>query len=161
MNILITGSAGFVGSHIADNLISQGHLVIGLDDLSSGKLENVNEQEAFFQLDLSQTEILFERYTIDLVIHCAAQTNVRTSIDDPVFDAMENIFGSLSVLEAMKKHGCKRIIFFSSGGAIYSEYNAYPIDEYAVIDPVSPYGISKLTIENYLKYYKKIHGYIY
>lgn len=157
MNILITGSAGFIGSHIADRLIEQDHLVIGLDDLSSGKLAHVNEQMAFFQLDLSQTETLFERYEIDLVIHCAAQTNVRASIEDPTFDAMENIFGSLSVLEAMKKFGCKRIIFLSSGGALYGETSDRPTLESHPINPLSPYGIAKYSIENYLNFYEKIH----
>jgi UDP-glucose 4-epimerase len=158
MNILITGAAGFIGSHIADKLVDEGHLVIGLDDLSSGKLENVNKQVAFFQLDLSQIETLFERFEIDLVIHCAAQTDVRVSIDDPIFDAMENIFGSLSVLEAMKKFGCERIIFFSSGGAVYSPENEYPLTEDSEIGPLSPYGISKYTIENYVKFYMNMHG---
>jgi len=158
MIYLVTGVAGFIGSHITDSLIEQGHTVVGLDDLSSGTLENINKQCAFFQYDLSEVEILFERHDFDVVIHCAAQTNVLKSIEDPTYDAMENIFGSLSVLEAMRKYNVKRIIFLSTGGAIYGETET-PATEKMACRPLSPYGIAKYSIENYLNFYSEIHGF--
>jgi len=152
---LISGVAGFIGSHIADSLVEQGYLVVGLDDLSNGKLENINEQVAFFQMDLSEAGILFERYKIDVVIHCAAQVDVLKSINDPIHDAMENIFGSLALFEAMKNSDCKRIIFLSSGGALYQEENA---TEENIPKPISPYGIAKYSVENYLlNFYADTH----
>ena len=155
---LISGVAGFIGSHIADSLVEQGYLVVGLDDLSNGKLENINEQVAFFQMDLSEAGILFERYKIDVVIHCAAQVDVLKSINDPIHDAMENIFGSLALFEAMKNSGCKRIIFLSSGGALYQEENA---TEENIPKPISPYGIAKYSIENYLlNFYSDTHKFL-
>jgi len=159
MVICLTGAAGFIGSHIADELIEAGHTVVGLDDLSAGKLSNVHKQEAFFQLDLSEAEILFQRYEFDLVIHCAAQTNVRVSIEEPIYDAMENIFGSLSLLEAMRKWDVKNIIFISTGGAIYDANSKRPISESSPPKPLSPYGIAKYSIENYLRYYEVVHSF--
>jgi UDP-glucose 4-epimerase len=157
-NFLLTGVAGHIASHIADRLVKQGHLVIGLDDLSSGKLENVNEQVAFFQMDLSEAGILFERYKIDTVIHCAAQVDVLRSVEDPIHDAMENIFGSLALFESMKNAGCKRIIFLSSGGALYQEIDA---TEESVPKPISPYGIAKYSVENYLlNFYADTHKFL-
>ncbi len=159
MNILVTGSAGFIGSHISDFFIEEGHTVIGLDDLSSGDLKNKHKQQLFFEMDLLEIDSLFERHDIDLVIHCAAQTNVRVSLDDPMMDAMDNIFGSLAVLEAMRKWGKTKIIFLSTGGAIYDGNDKRPIPETNTPRPISPYGVAKYSVENYLRYYEVVHSF--
>lgn len=160
MNYLVTGGAGFIGSHIVDALINEGHKVSIIDNLSTGSLSNVNSRAKFYQLDLKNCEELIANDDFDAVIHCAAQTDVRASMKDPIEDMNQNIRNSLLLFEAMRKFGPKKIIFLSTGGALYEDYQSqYPIKETGNVFPVSPYGISKLTIENYLKYYKSKHGF--
>lgn len=160
MNILLTGGAGFIGSHIADSYIDLGHNVIVIDNLSTGKVENINPKAKFIQLDINSPEIekIFQSYQIDIINHHAAQIDVRVSVDNPVFDAEVNILGSIRLYELAKKYHIKKIIFASSGGTVYGEQIYFPADENHPLQPCSPYGISKLTNEKYLYYYKTVHN---
>lgn len=160
MNILVTGGAGFIGSHLVDAYIAAGHKVIVVDDLSSGQQDNVNPQAQLYSVDIRSEALrdVFQRERIDLVSHQAAQMDVRRSVADPVFDASVNISGALNVFELCRKHGVKKIIFASTGGAIYGEQDYFPADENHPLRPLSPYGITKLCTEKYLYYYKEVHG---
>jgi UDP-glucose 4-epimerase len=155
MNILVTGGAGFIGSHIAGRYLKEGHKVIVVDNLSTGLIENVNPNSKFYKLDISRDDLseIFENYKIDVVNHHAAQIDLRKSLEDPVFDMKVNIEGSLKLFEASVKNNIKKIIFASSGGAVYGEQISYPANEQHPVNPISPYGISKLTVEKYLKFY--------
>ena len=161
MKILITGGAGFIGSHIADALIKGEHFVVVLDNLSSGRIENVNSKTTFVQGDVCDSKLinsLFAEHRFDIVNHHAAQMDVRKSVADPVFDAEVNILGSLNLLEASREHSVKHFIFASTGGAIYGEQDYFPADENHPTRPESPYGVAKRSIELYLHYYLKVHG---
>lgn len=161
LTILVTGGAGFIGSHIADALIGAGHRVVALDDLSSGKRENVPAPATFIEGDIRDRNLIkriFREHSIDIVNHHAAQIDVRKSVTDPSFDAEVNILGSLNLLEASRTHGIKRFIFSSTGGAIYGEQQYYPADEEHPQQPISPYGIAKRAVELYLDYYQSVHG---
>ena len=160
MKIVVTGGAGFIGSHLVDRLIQEGHEVVVVDNLSSGKRRNVNRAAEFYKMDIqsSRLEQVFRRERPSLVIHLAAQMNVRRSVEDPVFDAQVNILGMLNVLEQAVRHGTRKALFASSGGAIYGEQETYPAPESHPTQPLSPYGISKLTGEQYLSYYQRISG---
>jgi UDP-glucose 4-epimerase len=131
MNILVTGGAGFIGSHITDKLIDLGHNVTIIDDLSSGKMESVNPNANFHKMDINDDNMtdFFSENKFDVVYHEAAQMNVRFSVEDPKFDASANILGSINLLEAARKTGVKKFIFASSGGAIYGEQDTFPADE--------------------------------
>jgi len=156
MKILVTGGAGFIASHIADALINEGHQVYILDNLSTGFEKNVNPKAKFIKSDISSPSIfkIFEEEKFDLVNHHAAHIDVRKSVSDPVFDANTNILGTINLLQASIKTGVKKFMFASTGGAIYGEQEYFPADENHPINPVSPYGITKLTIEKYLFFYK-------
>lgn len=160
MNILVTGGAGFIASHIVDAYIAEGHHVIVVDDLSSGLLENVNQKAKFYRLDIRSEKLkeIFQKEKIDIVNHHAAQIDVRMSVADPMYDAAVNIIGGLNIFEQAKNHNVKKIIFSSTGGAIYGEQDYFPADEKHPTRPISPYGISKLCTEKYLFYYKAVHG---
>lgn len=161
MKILVTGGLGFVGSHIVDAYVELGHDVWILDNLSTGRMENRNNQAKLVLADITNPESvnnLFEQEKFDIVNHHAAQINVRVSVDDPTVDAHTNIIGGINIYEACVKHGVKKVIFASSGGAVYGEQEYFPADEKHKTDPMSPYGISKLTNEHYLNYYKNVHG---
>ena len=162
MNILITGGAGFIGSHVADACLKAGHLTCVVDDLSMGRRENVHPQAEFFQLDIRSDKLweIFDRFRIDAVIHHAAQMDVRKSVEDPLFDASVNIIGTLNLLEICRAQGVRKFIFASTGGAIYGDQSRDepPADESHSTKPISPYGVSKLTIENYLYYYHTVFG---
>lgn len=160
MNILVTGGAGFIGSNVVDAYINEGHRVIVLDDLSTGVRENVNPKAEFYQLDIRSEEIMkiIQRHSIDVVNHHAAQMDVRRSVADPKFDASVNVLGGLNVFEAARECGVKKIIFSSTGGAIYGEQDHFPADEEHPVRPLSPYGITKLVTEKYLFYYKEVYG---
>ena len=155
MKILVTGGAGFIGSQIADAFISSGHNVCIIDNLSTGTKENINPKAAFYEIDITDKDIIriFEKEKFDVVSHQAAQIDVRKSVADPVFDANTNILGTLNLLQACVKTGVKKFMFASTGGAIYGEQDYFPADELHPTRPVSPYGITKLTIEKYLFYY--------
>ncbi len=156
MKILVTGGAGFIGSHLTDAFISAGHNVFVLDNLSTGFKENVNSNAHFLKLDIGDKEVLniFEKEKFDIVCHQAAQVDVRKSVNDPISDAQINILGSINLLQCCVKTGVKKFIFASTGGAVYGEQEYFPADEKHPVNPVSPYGITKLTIEKYLYFYK-------
>ncbi|MGA3288497.1 MAG: NAD-dependent epimerase/dehydratase family protein [Bacteroidota bacterium] len=160
MNILITGGAGFIASHIADAHIAEGHHVVIVDNLSGGVLENINPKAVFYQLDIrsEKLEDVFQKEKIDIVNHHAAQMDVRRSVADPKFDASVNVLGGLNLFESARKHRVKKIIFSSTGGAIYGEQDYFPADEEHPMRPLSPYGITKLCTEKYLFFYKAVYG---
>ncbi len=163
MNILVTGGAGFIGSHVADACIRAGHRVIILDDLSSGVVENIHPDAVFHQTDIrsESVEHILRREQVEVIIHHAAQMNVRKSVADPAFDASVNILGSINLLEACRRVGVRKFIFASTGGAIYGDQRYFPADEDHPMKPASPYGISKLAVEQYLRYYHETHGILY
>ena len=161
MKILITGGAGFIGSHITDLLINESHQVVIIDNLSSGRQENLNSEATFYEGDICDLDFLekvFEQEKPEIVNHHAAQINVRTSLESPQFDAEVNIKGSLNLLELSKKYSAKKFIFASTGGAIYGDTDNRPTPEDQLPKPVSPYGIAKFTVENYLHYYNVVWG---
>jgi len=164
LNILVTGGAGFIGSQIVDGLIESGHKVIVLDNLSSGSRKNVSPKATFIEGDIRHAETIssiFAAYPIDIVNHHAAQIDVRKSVSDPIADAEINIIGSLHLLEAAKTHGVKRFVFASTGGAIYGEQKYFPADEEHPQQPISPYGITKRSVELYLEYFRIVHKLAY
>lgn len=159
--VLVTGCAGMIGSHLSDKLINLNFEVIGIDNLSSGKIENLNHKmitsNNFYQntiTDKSLIKELFEKYKFNYVFHCAAEIDLRKSFKEPIPNAETNIIGSLNLIEQAVKHQSK-FIFSSTGGAIYAPTSHYPFTELYKTDPLSPYGISKLTIEKYLKAFHK------
>lgn len=160
MKILVTGGAGFIGSHIVDRYISLGHEVVIIDNMSTGKEENINPKAKFIKIDIKDDAILalFQEEKFDIVSHHAAQMDVRVSVNDPQFDARENILGSLNIYEACAKTGVKKVIFASSGGTVYGEQINFPANEEDPLNPCSPYGISKMVNEKYLFYYKTVYG---
>jgi len=160
LNILITGGAGFIGSHIADAYIAEGHRVVIVDNLSGGVLGNINPKAKFYQLDVrsEKLEDVFQKEKIDVVNHLAAQMDVRRSVSDPKFDASVNVLGGLNLFESARRHRVKKIIFSSTGGAIYGEQDYFPADEEHPMRPLSPYGITKLCTEKYLFFYHAVHG---
>lgn len=160
MNVLVTGGAGFIGSNIADAYIAAGHSVIIVDDLSSGAIENVNPKAKFYNLDIQSPEIetIFKDQKIQVINHHAAQMDVRRSVADPRYDAAVNILGMLNTLELGVRYGVKKVIFASTGGAIYGEQDYFPADEQHPLRPLSPYGITKLATEKYLFYYQAVHA---
>lgn len=160
MKILVTGGAGFIASHVADAYINEGHDVVIVDNLSMGKKENVNPKATFVQMDIRDEAIreVFAREHFDIVNHHAAQMDVRKSVDDPMYDASVNVLGSINLLENSRKYGVKKFIFASTGGAVYGEQDYFPADEEHPQRPLSPYGITKLTMEKYLFYYHVVYG---
>ncbi|MFC1502150.1 NAD-dependent epimerase/dehydratase family protein [bacterium] len=157
MKILITGGAGFIGSHVADGFIQEGHEVVIIDNLSMGRLENVNPEATFYLMDIRSAELdkVFEKEKPEAVCHHAAQMDVRMSVTNPLFDAQVNVLGTLHLLQLCIKYGVKKFLFASTGGAVYGEQEVYPCDETHPTRPISPYGITKLTTEKYLYYFQK------
>ncbi|MEI7906230.1 MAG: NAD-dependent epimerase/dehydratase family protein, partial [Bacteroidota bacterium] len=160
MNILVTGGAGFIGSNAADAFIKEGHNVIILDDFSSGKQENVNPKAKVYKMDIQDpaVENIFRDEKIDVMSHFAAQMDVRRSVADPKFDASVNVLGFLNLMEFGRRYGLKKVLFSSTGGAIYGEQDYFPADEQHPLRPLSPYGITKLVTEKYLFFYKETYG---
>ena len=160
MKILVTGGAGFIGSNVVDAYVAGGHEVVVVDDLSSGKEANLNPAASFHQMDIRSGELtgLVTRIKPDVVNHHAAQISVPLSTKDPVFDAEVNVIGLLNLLEASRKASVKKVIFASSGGALYGEAESRPTGEDAKPSPASPYAISKLASEYYLGYYQETYG---
>ena len=160
MKILVTGGAGFIGSNVVDGYIKEGHEVVVVDNLVSGKKENINPKAKFYQLDIRSAEVkdVIEREKPEIINHHAAQISVPDSVKDPIYDADVNIKGFLNILEAAVKHGVRKIIFISSGGAIYGDAEEYPTSEEYQPKPISPYAITKYTSEHYLTYYKHQYG---
>ena len=160
MRILVTGGAGFIGSHVVDAFIAAGHHVAVADSLITGKRENLNPKATFYEVDIRDAGLLaevFDREQPEVVDHHAAQVNLRTSVDNPVYDAEVNVLGALNVLEQARLHGTRKIIFISSA-AVYGEPAYLPCDENHPIRPRSPYGASKYAIEVYLNVYRATYG---
>jgi UDP-glucose 4-epimerase len=160
MRILVTGGAGFIGSHIAEAYLGAGHDVFIVDDLSSGKTENVPEGARLEVADIRSAEAaaFVREVRPDVVNHHAAQMNVRRSVDDPAFDADVNLRGLLNIVEAARHAGTTRVIFASSGGTVYGDPDHVPPAEDEPIAPLCPYGASKASGEIYLGYYARVHG---
>ena len=151
MKVLVTGGAGFIGSHVVDALIQHGYQVVVVDNLATGRLEQVNAGATFYQMDIGSAELerVFEKERPELVDHQAAQTVIQKSMQDPVFDARQNVLGSLNLLLQCLRFGVKRIVYASSAG-VYGEPIRLPVDEKHPVVPASYYGISKHTVEHYL-----------
>ena len=160
MKILVTGGAGFIGSHVVDRLVLEGHSVSVIDNLSTGKIENVNREAKFHKIDIISPRIerVFKKERPELICHFAAQMDVRRSVADPIYDAQSNIIGMLNLMENGLRYGVRKVIFASTGGAVYGEGVPYPTSEECIPRPISPYGISKLTGEHYLIYYNVSYG---
>ena len=159
MKILVTGGAGFIGSHSVDKLVAAGHQVWVLDDLSTGTVENLNKGASFVRMSILDAAMfgLFEQERFDAVLHLAAQTMVPTSLERPDIDAQVNVLGTLKVLECCRRTGVERIVFASSA-AIYGDVFELPVPETIAGNPTSFYGLSKLTAENYIQMYRSLHG---
>jgi UDP-glucose 4-epimerase len=161
MKVLVTGGAGFIGSNLADRLVEEGHHLVVLDDLSSGKRDQVPAAANFYQMELDSRWLdrVIEREKPEAVCHLAAQISVRQSVEDPVFDARVNILASIGLIEACRTHGVSRFVFTSTGGAIYGDADEVPTPETYVAAPVSPYGTSKLCVEHYLYCFRELYGF--
>ncbi len=157
MKILVTGGAGFIGSHLVDAFIDQGHEVSIIDNLITGRRENINPQATFHELDICDEGVadIFAQNRFDVLVHQAAQMDVRRSVEDPRYDADVNIMGTLNLLQAAAATGVKRILFASTGGAIYGEQIEFPAGEEHPAWPESPYGITKLSCERYIHFFAK------
>lgn len=160
MKIIVTGGAGFIASHVVDGYIARGHEVFVIDNLSSGQKYNLNPKASLHAMDILDPKIqgVIGEIRPDVLNHHAAQMDVRRSVADPVFDARINVLGFLNLLEAGRAAGLKKVVFSSSGGAIYGEQEKFPAPEDHPTRPASPYGVSKLTGENYLAYYHATFG---
>jgi len=162
-SVLISGGAGFIGSHVTEMFLARGYTVTIIDDLSTGKRENVDARATLHELDIRSRESAAQLYGLrpDVIVHLAAQMDVRKSVADPLFDASVNITGTISLLEAVRAHSeawRPRFIFASSGGAVYGDFVTPPNMETFAKDPESPYAITKLCCEYYLAYYARVHG---
>ena len=160
MKILITGGAGFIASNIADRYLELGHEVVIVDSLITGRRKNVPEAAKFYEIDICDEKIknIFEMERPDIVNHHAAQMDVRKSVADPAYDAGVNILGTINLLQNCVKYKVKKFIFASTGGAIYGEQDYFPADEKHPNQPLSPYGITKLSCEKYLFFYNDTFG---
>ena len=161
MRILVTGGAGFIGSNVADRFLADGHEVAVLDDLSTGRRENLPRAARFYELSLRDSAGVrraLAEFRPEIVDHHAAQIDVRRSVDDPVHDAAINVLGSLHLLQAAVAAGVRKVVYASTGGALYGEARSLPADEDHPVNPESPYGVSKHTVEHYLYLFKRLHG---
>jgi len=162
MRVLLTGGAGFIGSHVADSLLDRGHEVTIVDDLSSGKKENVPEKTVFYERDIREgCAEVFEEFRPEALCHQAAQMDVRRSVREPDFDADVNVLGTIRLLENCVRYGVEKVVFASTGGAIYGKQRKFPASEDHPLRPVSPYGVSKLAGESYLHFYQVQYGLSY
>jgi UDP-glucose 4-epimerase len=160
MNILVTGGAGFIGSNIVDGLVKEGHKVCIIDNLSTGRRQNINPAATFFEMDIRSHDIekVFESHRIDIVMHLAAQIDVRKSVDRPIEDADINVMGGINVLNAAVKFKVRKIVYSSTGGAIYGEPKYLPADEAHPIRPMAGYGVSKHCLEHYIELFSDLYG---
>ncbi|HEY0556138.1 MAG TPA: NAD-dependent epimerase/dehydratase family protein [Thermoanaerobaculia bacterium] len=158
--VCVTGGAGFIGSHVAEAFLAAGRRVLILDDLSGGRRENVPAGAELHVLDIRSREAaeLVRDSGVEILVHHAAQMDVRRSVEDPLFDAGVNVLGSLSLAEAARRGGVRQVLFASTGGAIYGEQDRFPADEEHPARPLSPYGVSKLAFERYLFFYHSTYG---
>lgn len=161
MRILVTGGAGFIGSNVVDRFLAEGHEVAVFDDLSSGFAEFVPPRARFFRGDLADAaavDAAIAAFRPEVVDHHAAQIDVRKSVEDPVWDARVNVLGSIGLLQACTRHGVRKVIYASTGGALYGEGRSLPATEDHPVNPEAPYGASKHTVEHYLYLWKLLHG---
>ena len=161
MKVLVTGGAGFIGSHVVDACLGAGHDVVIIDDLSTGKQSNVNANARLYVADIrdaAAVDNVLAAEKPDAICHLAAKANVRESMEKPVLYAEVNIIGSLNLLEAARKYGVKKIVYASTGGAVYGEPEYFPVDEKHPVNPLDCYGASKHQVEHYLFIYKKSYG---
>ncbi len=160
MKILVTGGAGFIGSTTVDAYIQQGHQVVVVDNLVTGRFSNLNPEVSFYQLDIRSSNLaqIFEKERPDVVNHHAAQMDVRRSVSDPLYDADVNVKGSLNLLECVRKYDVSQVIYSSSGGTVYGEPEYLPCDESHPIHPICPYGGTKYMMELYLYIYREMYG---
>lgn len=160
MKILVTGGAGFIGSHVVDLMIEAGHDVVVVDNLSTGRTTNLNPKAKFYQVDIRSAEMekIFETERPEVVDHHAAQMDVRRSVADPIYDADINVLGGLNLLNLSVKYGVRKFIHISSGGAVYGEPVYLPCDETHPVTPLCPYGATKYMLELYLYMYKQTYG---
>lgn len=159
--ILVTGGAGFIGSHVVDGYVREGHEVIVVDNLLTGSLENINRHAKFYLVDIrsrKDLEDVFQFERPEIVNHHAAQISVPASVSDPVLDASINIIGFLNILECSVRYNVRKIVFISTGGAIYGDTGDYPSSEDSPVNPLSPYSVTKLASEKYLVFYKQRYG---
>jgi len=157
MKILVTGGAGFIASHVADRFLELGHEVTIVDNLVTGKRANLPSAAAFHEIDIRDADALervFAQVRPEVVSHHAAHIDVRRSVADPAYDAGVNVMGGLNLLEAARRHGTRKILYAGTGGALFGEAVYIPVDERHPIDPISPYGVSKHTLEHYLFAYR-------
>ncbi len=160
MNILVTGGAGFIGSHLVNGYIKAGHNVIVIDNLSSGDLRFLNPTAKFYELDILDPKIpeILKQEKINAINHHAAQISVSESVANPLLDANSNIIGTLQLIKNAVSSNIEKFVFASTGGAMYGEQIHFPANEEHPCQPLSPYGISKLCAENYLKFFNKQYG---
>jgi UDP-glucose 4-epimerase len=166
---LVTGGAGFIGSHLCDRLLAEGHRVVAVDDLSTGRIANLTEARGygneftFFNMDIRAEGLLslFERHRPEVLIHVAAQAAVSVSVEDPMHDASVNVMGLLNLLECCARSGVRKVVYAASGGTLYGEPRRLPVKETASGRPVSPYGISKKVGIDYLDFYERHYGIAY
>jgi UDP-glucose 4-epimerase len=161
MRILVTGGAGFIGSNIVDAYVAAGHNVSIIDNFSTGRERNLNPKATLHRIDMRDRDEVYRVLAdgrFELVNHQAAQLDVRVSVRDPQFDAAQNVLGSLNVLQGGIEHGVRRFVFASTGGAVYGEQESFPADENHPTNPISPYGVTKLTVEKYLNCFRHVHG---
>ena len=159
---LVTGGAGFIGSHLCDRLLAEGHRVVAVDDLSTGRIANLGDARGygteftFFNMDIRAEGLLslFDRHRPEVVMHLAAQAGVRPSVEDPTHDAAVNVMGLLNVMECAARTGVRKVVYAASGGTLYGEPRRLPVKETANGRPTSPYGISKKVAIDYLAYYE-------
>ena len=160
MRILVTGGAGFIGSHVVDRFVELGHQVAVFDNLSSGRREFVNPAAKLTVADLTDPaaiEACLADFRPEIVDHHAAQIDVRHSVEDPIHDARTNILGALALLQSCTRHGVRKFVYASTGGALYGEGRVLPATEDHPVNPESPYGVSKHTLEHYLYLWRLLH----
>jgi UDP-glucose 4-epimerase len=160
MRVLVTGGAGFIGSHVSDRLLSLGHSVTIVDSLATGKVQNLPAGAAFRQVDIRDEALgdVFADAKPEVIFHLAAHIDVTRSVREPGYDASINILGSLNLLECCRIHGTRKVVYSGTGGALFGEPSYLPVDEGHPVNPISPYGISKHTVEHYLFAYRENHG---
>ncbi|WP_018119186.1 NAD-dependent epimerase/dehydratase family protein [Corynebacterium mastitidis] len=165
MRTLVTGGAGFIGSHLSDALLDEGHSVVVLDNLSSGRRDNLRRAEATGRLTLVEEDVrtvdmdaLLAQHRPEVIFHLAAQIDVRASVADPVADAQTNILATIRLADAARRHGVRKIVHTSSGGSIYGEPDSFPVGEDTPVDPHSPYAASKFAGETYLNTFRHLYG---
>ena len=165
MRTVVTGGAGFIGSHLTDLLIANGHEVVVIDNLSRGRLENLRDAEATGKLTFIEADLLdvdfnefLAEHTPEVIFHLAAQIDVRASVADPLHDAETNILSTIRIADAARQHGVRKVVFTSSGGSIYGEPSEFPVGEDIPVDPHSPYAASKVSGEIYLNTYRHLYG---